>query len=189
MAGLAAALLGGCGKGGNQAQAAVTVDTVLPGRQALARFREGLPETDTLGGAYAADRDTLVSRFVTALERADTAAFMPMMMSRGEFAWLYYENDPQSKPPYDLPPELMWMQTMQQGERGIGRALTRFGGKPLQYRGYACESEAQRGPNHVWMQCLLDIADGEGKRVKARLFGGIIEHGGRYKIFSYANDL
>ncbi|HKP74484.1 MAG TPA: hypothetical protein VJT67_03025, partial [Longimicrobiaceae bacterium] len=135
------------------------------------------------------NRDSLVRRFVAALESADSAAFMPMMLSRAEFAWLYYETDPQAKPPYELPPELMWTQQMQQGERGISRALGRYGGRPLAFRGYACARDEARGPNHVWTDCRLSVAGADGNRAEVRLFGGIVERGGRYKLLSYANEL
>jgi hypothetical protein len=182
--------LAACGRGApREADAAVRVDSARAVPQALARFREGLPEARELGGGYAADRDTLVRRFVAALERADTAAFMPMMLSRAEFAWLVYPDDPQSRPPYELPPELMWFQSMQQGEKGIGRALTRFGGRPLDFRGYACAKDEPRGSSHVWSGCTLDIALADGTRSRVRLFGGIVERGGRYKLVSYANEL
>lgn len=182
--------MGACRRGdAGQARAAAPVDSARPAVQALAAFRAGIPETRELGGAWAGDRDTLVARFARALERADTAAFMPMMMNRAEFAWLYYEHDRQARPPYQLPPELMWSQVMAQGEQGITRALSRFGGRPLEYRGYACQAEERRGPNRVWTGCRLSVLDAAGRRVEARLFGGILERGGRYKIFSYANDL
>jgi hypothetical protein len=185
-----AVALGGC-RGGRdgEAQAAVHVDSARAIPQALAEFRRSLPETRELGGAFATRRDSLVARFVAALERADTAAFVPMTMNRAEFAWLYYETDPQVRPPYELPPDLMWMQTMAQGEKGISRALRRFGGRPLGFRGYACARVDVRGPNRVWTQCRLEVAGRDGARVKARLFGGIIERGGRFKLFSYANEL
>ncbi|HEV7591064.1 MAG TPA: hypothetical protein VGO40_23340 [Longimicrobium sp.] len=180
-----AALAAGCrGRGEGEAQAAVRVDSARPVPQALAGFRAGLPRVSELGGAYAGDRDALVRRFVAALEASDSAAFMPMTLSRAEFAWLYYETDPQAKPPYELPPELMWSQGMQQGERGISRALERFGGRPLAFRGYACAREDDRRALRVWTGCRLLLGSAE-----VRLFGGIVEIGGRYKILSYANDL
>jgi len=191
IAALALAALAGCGRGeaAETDARAVPVDSARPMKLALDAFRAGLPPTRELGGSYAADRDSLVRRFVSALERSDTAAFMPMMMSRAEFAWLFYEHDPQSKPPYELPPEVMWMQGMQQGERGIARALRDHGGRALALAGYACERQEPRGAARLWTGCLLDLRREDGSREKVRLFGGILEHGGRYKFSSYANDL
>ena len=191
-AGLLGMLVGlaACRDGDAGARAAAPpVDSARPAAQVLAAFRQGLPETRELGGGYATDRDSLVARFVAALERADSAAFSPMMLDRAEFAWLYYETDPQAKPPYELPPEVMWMQSMQQGERGIGRALARFGGRPLEYRGYACGRHEDRGSIEVWTDCRLDVAGDGGGRVNVQLFGGIVGREGRYKLLSYANEL
>jgi hypothetical protein len=195
IAAAAVAMLGmaamGCrgGTAGEARAALPVVDSARPVAQALARFRAPLPPVSELGGGFAEDRDTLVRRFVAALEQADSAAFMPMMMSRAEFAWLYYETDPQAKPPYELPPDLMWSQQLQQGERGISRSLERFGGRPLAYRGYRCARDEARGPNHVWTDCRLSVLGADGQRVEVRLFGGIVERGGRYKLLSYANEL
>lgn len=185
-----AALSAGCRGGGEgEARAAVRVDSARPVPQALAEFRAGIPSVGELSGGFADGRDALVRRFVAALEASDSAAFMPMTLSRAEFAWLYYETDPQAKPPYELPPELMWSQAMQQGEKGISRALERFGGRSLAFRGYACAREEDRAPNRVWTDCRLDVATADGARVNVRLFGGIVERAGRFKILSYANEL
>lgn len=190
MMGVLLAALGACrGADARARAAAAPVDSARPAARALAQFRQGLPETRELGGGFATNRDSLVARFVRALERADTTAFSPMMLSRAEFAWLYYETDPQAKPPYELPPEVMWMQSIQQGERGIGRALARFGGRPLAYQGFACDRHAPRGPITVWTGCSVSVLGEGGQRVSVQLFGGIVERGGRYKLLSYANDL
>lgn len=169
---------------------AAPVDSARATREALARFRAETPGTAAeLGGAFATDRDTLVARVVRALERADTLAFEPMAVNRAEFAYLYYESNPQSRPPYELPPELMWMQMLEHNRKGVLRALDRFGGKPLGLRGYACEGEERQGENRVFTGCILRLRPEGGDTVSIRLFGAIIERGGRYKVLSYANDL
>jgi hypothetical protein len=76
---------------------------------------------------------------------------------------------------------------VQSSEKGIGRALRRFGGERLVLRGYWCDAGPERqGPNLIWTGCVvrLDAApDG------LRLFGAIIERAGRFKFLSYANAL
>ena len=187
---LGAGVMAGCrGGAAGEADAAVRVDSARAIPRALAEFRGQVPEVRELGGAYTVDRDSLVARFVAALERSDTAAFAPMAMSAAEFAWLYYADDPQAKPPYELPPDVMWFQRVEQGERGMSRALQRFGGRPLAYRGYACADSARLGANRVWRDCRVDVVGKDGTRAKVRLFGGIVERGGRYKLLSYANEL
>ncbi|MGH7503668.1 MAG: hypothetical protein ACREL7_18225 [Longimicrobiales bacterium] len=155
---------------------------------ALAAFREGLPERTTLGAESARTRDELVMRFVRALEGADTAAFAPMMLSRAEYAWLYYPMTRHVRPPYELEAGLLWFFIVQNAEKGIGRALGEYGGVQLGYRGYRCGESRVEGKNVVWEQCVLDITV-RGEPVEKRLFGTILERGDRFKFVSYANDL
>jgi hypothetical protein len=35
---------------------------------------------------------------------------------------------------------------------------------------------------------VITLADAEGRSSKVRLFGSMIEHAGRYKVFSYVTD-
>src|SRR5512133_2202813 len=65
------------------------VDSAVPRAEALARFQRASPHAGALSGG-AASRDELVRRFVQAVEGADTAALRRMVLSRGEFAFLYY---------------------------------------------------------------------------------------------------
>jgi hypothetical protein len=185
-----AGALAGCGTESASARAEIggTIDSILPREEALARFREGLPEVPELAGG-APSRDALVRRFADALERADTAALRALLMSRGEFAWLYYPTNPQALPPYGLSPGLMWDMLSLGSGRGLRRALSAHGGRPLRYQGYACDSAVSRqGPNTVSGPCLLALGSGRDS-VAMRLFGLIVERAGRYKFVSYANKL
>lgn len=168
---------------------ATRVDSAVDMRSALARFRTGLPRVDSL--TYAArTRDELARRFVRALERSDTAALQRLVLSRAEFAWLYYPSNPQSRPPYELPADVMWFQTEMANRKGLVRALTRFGGRPLDFAGYACASEPEtQGDNRVWTGCRLRVRAGQRGTSEIRLFGAVLERDSRFKIISYANDL
>jgi hypothetical protein len=187
-----AALSGGitaCGRDAARArvQAAGVVDSIVPQGEALARFRKGLPEVDRLTGG-APSRDALVQRFVTALARGDTATLGDLLLTRAEFAWLYYPTNPQGLPPYSLPPGLMWDMHALQSAKGLRRALADFGGRPLGYAGYACDPDVSRqGQNVVAGPCTIRV--GVGGTDTLRLFGLIVERGGRHKFVSYANKL
>jgi hypothetical protein len=192
----AASLLAACGRGDAReaapaAPVAGVVDSAFTPAQALARFRAetpGAPVT-ALDDGSAPSRDSLVARFVVALERGDSAAFAPMLLTRREFADVYYETDPQALPPYELPPETMWMQMQSHSAQGLGRALLKYGGRPLGFHGYRCEGERVQGENRISTGCVLELRPRGGEPVTVRLFGGVMERGGRYKFLSYANGL
>ena len=75
----------------------------------------------------------------------------------------------------------MWF-LMQEGSRkGLLRALEQRGGRSLGYVGYTCDdAPSHQGENTVWASCLVH---------QERLFGPILERGGRFKFVSLANKL
>lgn len=195
---LAAVLSGAAcgGPGGAPAGAAaaedrppVHVDSIFPIEEEIRRFRLDLPEVEELETGAAASRDELVARFVTALEREDTAALRTMAVSRAEFAWLWYPHTQYTHKPYELGPALLWFQFQQNSEKGISRALRTWGGLPLGFEGYECAEGAQMERNRQWEDCRLHIRDSDGNLVKKRLFGAILERDGRFKFLGYSNDL
>jgi hypothetical protein len=164
------------------------VDSVFPPEEAMRRFREGLPAVSRLENA-APSRDALVRRFVRALEQRDTAALRTMVVTRAEFAYLYYPTSPHARPPTQQPPALVWFLHLENSEKGVGRALDRFGGRRIGLRGYTCATPARvEGGNTIWDDCPLRIGAGDDTAT-VRLFAGVIERAGQFKILSYANDL
>jgi hypothetical protein len=181
----------GCQGGEARSARATHVDSLVSREEELALFREGL--LDPPGGAFrggAASRDELVRRFVGALEHRDTAALRELLLTRAEFAYLYYPTNPEARPPYDLSPGLMWFLLDGNSRKGFARALDERGGRPLRYVGYACEGgPGRQAANTVWASCVVRRLQAPGDTVAERLFGPIVERGGRFKFVSYANKL
>jgi hypothetical protein len=165
------------------------VDSIVPREVALQRFRHGLTPAESLSGG-STSRDKLVKRFMSALAQRDTAALAGMAISREEFAYLYHPTSPQSLPPYELEPALMWQTLFERSDRGIRRALHRYGGQRLRVLGYDCGSGSSReGENTIWGPCIVRFARPGGDTASVRLFSQIIGRNGHYKFLSYANKL
>jgi hypothetical protein len=165
------------------------VDSILPREVALERSRHGLAPAESLVGG-SSSRDTLVKRFMSAMARRDTMALAGMAISREEFAWLYYPTSPQSLPPYELEPGLMWQMLFERSDRGIRRALQKYGGQELRFLGYDCGTSSSReGENTIWGPCTVRFARPGGDTASVRFFSQIIGRRGRYKFLSYANKL
>ncbi len=192
---LAALLLSACGGEGGARAASADAPPALPVDGArtmeaeLAAFRADLPAAPTSFRGGSADADTLVALVVRALAEADTAAFEPLALDRAEFAWLYYPTNPQARPPYELPPSLMWFTLQGNNRKGVLRALERFGGRPVALRAWRCDRVDEQGENTVRSSCTVRLASNGGADQTLRLFGALIERGGRHKVLSYANDL
>jgi hypothetical protein len=165
-----------------------TVDSIFPVEEEMRRFRAVLgPDPGKLAGG-AGSLDSLVGRFQRALVDADTAAFADMLMTRDEFAWLYYPTTIFTRPPYELGPGLVWFQIENGSSRGLGRLLERLAGHPLDLRGHDCiPAPLAQGSNRVWEECTVSFTmPGEGPREMA-LFGSILERDGIFKFISYTN--
>lgn len=170
-------------------ETATVVDSAIPREVALARFRACCARVTSLSGGEPS-RDELVRRFVHALETKDTGAFREMLLTRGEFAWLYYETNPQSLPPYRLSPSLMWFLLEGNGGKGLGRAVDEYGGRPLGFIDYRCdEQSSKQGENTVSGPCAVRRVEPQGDTVQVRLFGLVLERGGRWKFVDYSNRL
>jgi hypothetical protein len=189
--GVALLALAACGRERPaSAHAETVVDSAVPREVALERFRAGLPAPppESLSGG-ARSREALVRAFVRAVERADTAALRTLTLTRAEFAWLYYPTNPQGLPPYDLAPGLMWELLTLRGGRGLYHLLEQRAGRPLGYLGHSCDERVSvEGDNRVYGPCLVRRRDG-GTVVEERLFGLVLERGGRFKFVSLANRL
>jgi hypothetical protein len=155
---------------------------------ALALFRAGLEPIAELSNA-APSIDSAVVRFARMVERRDTAAMRAMVMNRREYGYLYYPTSPYTRPPTIQEPGLNWFLHLQNSEKGATRLLDRFGGRPLTISRHECKGPPRsEGDNRLWDDCVQRIVQGRDT-VVLRLFGGIYERGGRFKIFSYSNDL
>jgi len=165
------------------------VDSAVPREIALAQFQQGSQRTTALEGG-AQTRDGLVRAFLRAVETKDTAALRSLVLSRGEFAYLYYPTSKQGLPPYSLSPDLYWFMTMEQSNRGARALLTELGGRRFPYTGYRCESDSTvEGENTLWGPCLIHTIQHGGDTLAQRLFGPIMARNGRYKFLSYSNKL
>src|SRR5687767_14879403 len=82
-----------CERGGPpvaaQTGATVQVDTVFPVEDALRRFRATTPDAASALRGGEPSIETLVERWVAAVESHDTATVRRLVLDRSEFAYLY----------------------------------------------------------------------------------------------------
>ncbi len=165
------------------------VDSILPIAVHLRRFRAGLDSTDTLSHA-SLSRAALVARWAKAIAANDTADLNSMLLSRAEFAWLYYAESPMSKPPYEAPPELLWGQLLAASNKGASQLVTRFGGSAAKATELRCPASPEPlGKNLLHAKCEVRLAAPSRETLQGRLFGTIIERGGRFKFVGLTTSL
>lgn len=155
---------------------------------ALQLFRAGLEPLSDLENAEPS-MERAVARFVRIVNESDTADLRRFVMSRREFAYLYYPTSHYTRKPTLQEPGLAWFLHLQHSQKGATRVMNRFADQPLQLVANQCKTPPRaEGANRLWFDCVQRIA-ARGDTTLIRLFGGIYERNGRFKIFSYSNDL
>lgn len=163
------------------------IDSILPIEEHLRRFRKDLPQVSALTGGYGT-RDSLVSAFMRATASADSSALVSMLLSRSEYAWLYYPAHIYTRPPYELDPGTFWTLIQGNSVKGFNRLLRERSRRRIVLQGYQCADAATVSPPvREWNQCNLDLTL-DGAKATEQLFGSIVELGGHYKFVSYANQ-
>ena len=173
------------------ALSADVVDSARPTEESLRGFRAGLRDAPTVLRGGATSRDSLVGRFIAALERADTAALRQLVLAKAEFAYLVYPSSPYVRAPYRQAPEIVWLQLEAGSEKGLTRLLRRLGGRALGYVGHDCPAApVLEGSYLLWRDCVVRLSPRTAPdTASSRLFGVILERDGRFKFVSYSNDL
>jgi hypothetical protein len=164
------------------------VDSALSVDEALRRFRADLGTAPAALSPAFRSREALVRALVRVIERSDTIGFVPLVLTRAEFAFMYYPANPLSRPPYALPPALMWFR-LQESNRRAAFALMRSRGGSVGYVGHECAHSERQGANTIWSGCEVRRRTADGAERGERLFGTIIERDGRYKFVGLSNDL
>lgn len=166
------------------------VDSALPIPVLLERFRATTVDTPTVLGGGAERPEALVRALLDAVSARDTVALRSLVMSRAEFAWLYYPHTKYVARPYELGPELVWLQHVAGSETGAVRLLERYGGSRLRLDALLCpDSVLVEGPNRITAGCRVRFAAADSAPRTLQLFAGLLARDGRYKFLSYANDL
>lgn len=167
------------------------VDSIFPVEEEVRRFKAQLPGTaPTALAGGAASREDLARRLIRAIETRDSMVIRSLVLTPWEFIELYYPHTKYTKPPYKQSPQLLWFFIQQNSEKGIGRALDRFGGRPAGYQRVECLRPAVlEERNRLHEACVVRWSTAQGKPDPFKLFGTILERDGRFKFISYANDL
>jgi hypothetical protein len=166
------------------------VDSARSMEEELRRFRgDAAASPDTLAFAHDS-KESLVGSFLSALLRGDSAGLAQLHVTRAEFGDLYFPYSRFMRPPYELPPALLWFQLTSESNRGLTKLMRLFTNRELVVDRVECPEEpVAEGDNRLWNNCRTFLRGMEGPPGGWRLFGSIIERHGRVKFLSYANDL
>ncbi len=164
------------------------VDSIFTPEEALRRFQTeagGVPVTSLSGGERSLD--ALLTRYWATLVRGDSLALTPIVLSKPEFAYLYFpESD---EPGNGMQPHISWLLLSNNSGRGLSRALATAAKSDSTLRGTTCSDRKLRaGVSTIIGPCAI-IRMKDALPDTVWITAHVIERGGVYKLMSFANEL
>lgn len=162
---------------------------------ALALFATVLPFTASCGGSGALDwglesPQAVAAAVVAALDAGDKPALERLALNEREFQQLVWPRQPAARPERNIPWDYAWKSLSarsRQQLRGRLNEWTRQAGATVAGLRFAGET-TDYGAYRVHRQSVVTLRDASGSLQTVRVFGSLIEQGGRYRVFSYVVD-
>lgn len=149
--------------------------------------RNSTPGQRRLANA-AGSPDAVAKHFLNALAGGDEAAMRSLRLTKQEFCDYVWPELPASKVP-NLDCDFAWRQATLNSEAGLYESLPVHKGKKYQLVSVRFEKGTETYQTYkVHRDARLRIRDEEGVEREIKLFGSMLELGGKFKLFSFAVD-
>lgn len=133
-------------------------------------------------------KDAAVTAFLQALTARDRDTLLRQAVSETEFLKHIWPQLPASRPDVGMPADRAWTEQAQRNANFLAQTLGEHGGRRYELVAASFEGSATTyGSFTIHPKTTLDIRDEFGVR-EVRLFGSMIESGGRWKIYSFVVD-
>jgi hypothetical protein len=170
-------------RGGHQAIPGFFLLSLLLAVSACGRGNEPIPLTPSY-----ASKDAAVTAFLQALAARDRNTLAAQAVSETEFLKHIWPALPASRPDVGMPADRAWADQAQKNTNFLSQLLGEHGGQRYELVAASFEGTATTyGSFTIHPKTRLDIRDAAGVR-EVRLFGSMIESGGRWKIYSFVVD-
>ena len=132
--------------------------------------------------------DELARGVAQGLAANDREALDRFRISREEYMAVVWPELPVSKiEQWKSQSGFVWSQHAAKSDQGLRMIIDRFGGKTLTIRSVTCKSPAQEYATFkLHVRPAVEMVDQSGAKQADPVFGTIIEHSGRFKVFSYS---
>jgi len=170
-------------RGGHRAIPGFLLLCLLLAVSACGRGNEPIPLTPSYES-----KDAAVSAFLQALAARDRDTLMAQAVSQSEFLKHIWPALPASRPDVGMPADRAWTEQAQRNANFLAQTLGEHGGRRYELVAASFKgSPTTYGSFTIHPKTTLDIRDEFGVR-EVRLFGSMIESGGRWKIYSFVVD-
>ena len=133
--------------------------------------------------------EAMAQAVLAALAAKDTNALHALALNKNEFTEYVWPELPAARPERNLSPAFVWGDLNQKSNIMLRETLAEHGGKnyalvSVKFLGETTEYKSYR----VQRESELTVKTPDGAERQVRVFGSVIEKGGRYKVFSYVID-
>ncbi|MCL4848942.1 MAG: hypothetical protein KJ066_20510 [Acidobacteria bacterium] len=133
--------------------------------------------------------EALAREVLKLVEFRDTHRLGQLALSEREFADLVWPELPASRPERNLPLDYVWTDLRTKSRAHLGRIAEQFGGRRYELVGVSFRGETTTYRSYaVHRKAELIVRAADGNEDRLRLFGSVLERGGRYKLFSFVVD-
>jgi hypothetical protein len=133
-------------------------------------------------------KDAVVEAALQAIAERDRDTLASLTLSETEFRKSIWPALPASDPKVGMPADYVWADTSQKNENYLAQLLAEHGGREYRLIAVTFGGETtDYGAFRVHRKTTLDVRGPAGP-VTLRLFGSLVESGGRWKIYSFVVD-
>lgn len=164
------------------------IDSVFSPEENLRRFQATVaaPEGNRLSGG-ASSRDALIRKYWALLAAGDTLAMTPLIVSRAEYAYLYFPESIEGA--NGMPPAVGWELIVRQSGRGLTRALfVAQSGPATIVRTVCSDTPRTMGKSTMYGPCGV-VIERSGVQDTVWIAKTLLERDGVHKLLGLQNDL
>jgi hypothetical protein len=134
--------------------------------------------------------EAVAEAVVAALDARDVRALERLSVNEHEFRQLVWPRQPAARPERNIPWEYAWRSLAARSRHQLrGRLSEWAGGQRFTVVGLKFAGEStDYGAYRVHRRSVVTLRDAAGHLENFRVFGSLIEQGGRYRVFSYVVD-
>jgi hypothetical protein len=170
-------------RGGHQAIPGFFLLLFLVITSACSRVVEPVPLTPGYDS-----KDAAATAFLQALAARDTETLAQQVVTQKEFLKHIWPSLPASRPDVGMPADRAWAEQAQRNSTFLAQTLATHGGRRYELVVVSFGAPATTyGTFTIHPETTLDVRDATGVQ-EVRLFGSMIESGGRWKIYSFVVD-
>jgi hypothetical protein len=131
--------------------------------------------------------DALARKVLETLAQGDRDKLEDLALTQQEFTGCIYPALPASRPGSNLSADFLWSQTLLRNLAGLEKTLG-YAGRRFEFVSIRfADGERQYEGFKVLRDARLTVKDTDGKELELKLFGAVLEAGGKFKIYSFAH--